>query len=201
MSQPQKIALFGGSFDPIHEGHLEIAQKAIDHLHLDKLIFIPCQRSPHKDKSPGATPAQRLQMLQLATQNLPWAMIDSFEIDNPPPSFTWKTIEHLRQQYPEPTQLYLLIGFDQWEAFPKWSKPDEIARQVEFIVVGRDDQQPKPREGHIAHFIQGNHPASSSQIRNSAQQEAPLPWLHPKVSDFIKIEQLYTPKVPNHRDN
>lgn len=78
------IAFFGGTFDPIHEGHLDVARKAVDALKLDHVIFIPCRRSPHKSEAPGASDDARLQMLKLATAELPWAMVDDYELRKPP---------------------------------------------------------------------------------------------------------------------
>ncbi len=191
MTGSQKIAFFGGTFDPVHEGHLEIAKKAVDQLKLDQILFIPCRRSPHKTEDPGASDHDRLHMLQLATAEIPWAKVDDYELEKPPPSFTWETVRHFQSQLPSQTRLFLLIGFDQWEALPRWKNIEILAQDVEFIVVGRG-KQATSRKGYRAHFIQGNHPASASQIRSALQNQIPTHWLHKAVQRYIGDKALYS---------
>jgi len=186
-----KIAFFGGTFDPIHEGHLELAQKALKNLKLDQVLFIPCRQSPHKTEEPGASDQERLEMLKLATNSLPWAKVEDYELEKPPPSYTWETIRHFKKQLAPNTQLYLLIGFDQWNALPRWSNIETLREEVEFIVGGRS-QEPEPRENYKAHFISGNHPASSSQIRSDLKNgKIPL-WLPDPVKDYLYKKDLYS---------
>lgn len=190
MPSAPRIGLFGGSFDPIHLGHLEVAQKARQSLELEKIIFIPCRQSPHKDQAPGATDRQRLEMLTLALQNLPWATIDPFELENPPPSYTWKTIRYLKNTLPDQAKLFLIIGEDQWATLPDWKNPEFIAQNTEIIVVGRHDQ-PQSRPGYQAHFLQGDHPASSTQIRKMIQSRQNPSWLPPGILPYLKEHHLY----------
>lgn len=192
MTEGQKIAFFGGTFDPVHEGHLEIAQKAVTHLGLQRVIFIPCRRSPHKMDAPGADDSDRLKMLELATANLPWADVSDFELRKPPPSFTWETVRYFRKTLAKSTRLFLLIGFDQWENLPHWENIETLALDVEFIVVGRT-KQPQPREGYRAHFINGNHPASASEIRKNLSEGRKALWLHEDVAQYILEKDLYSP--------
>jgi len=191
MSSPLRIAFFGGTFDPVHEGHLELAQKAIHTLKLDRILFIPCRRSPHKTEEPGASDSERLDMLRLATASFSWAKIENYELKKPPPSYTWETVQHFKETLDPKTQLFLLIGFDQWNALPRWSNIETLAKLVEFIVVGRD-QQPETREGYTAHFIEGNHPAASSQIRSDLKNGLAPRWLPPAVEDYLVKKDLYS---------
>lgn len=191
MPSPRHIAFFGGTFDPIHEGHLEVAQKAVEALNLDQIIFVPCRRSPHKTESPGASDADRLKMLQLATAPYPWAIVDDYELKKPPPSYTWETVRHLENQFTFKARLFLLIGFDQWDALPRWKNIKTLAQDVEFIVVGRG-KQPKSRESYHAHFIQGDHPASASQIRADLKEKHPPRWLPATVEQYISKKALYS---------
>jgi nicotinate-nucleotide adenylyltransferase len=192
MADSQKIALFGGTFDPVHEGHLEIATKAVKQLGLDRVIFIPCRRSPHKTDLPGASDSDRLRMLALATATLPWAVAEDYELQKPPPSFTWETVRHFKEELPPKTRLFLLIGFDQWENLPRWNNVEALTADLEFIVVGRS-QNPQSREGYQAHFIEGSHPASASEIREIlALGKAPR-WLSAPVLDYISEKDLYSP--------
>ena len=191
MNKVRKIAFFGGTFDPVHDGHLEIAQKAVDQLDLDRVIFIPCRRSPHKSDAPGAEDLDRFRMLELATEDFPWAEVSDFELQRPPPSFTWETVRHFKEIFEGSTRLFLLVGFDQWESLPRWKNVKTLAHDVEFIVVGRS-RQPEPREGYRAHFIEGNHPASASEIRKDLKGSRKARWLHKNVSRYISEKDLYS---------
>ena len=96
MNHPKRIALFGGSFDPVHLGHLEIARSAVDQLRLDEVRFIPCRISPHKTAEPPASSQARLEMLRLALADHSWAKIDDTELEEPPPSYSYKTAARVR---------------------------------------------------------------------------------------------------------
>lgn len=191
MTREKKIAFFGGTFDPVHDGHIEIAQKAVERIGLDHVIFIPCRRSPHKSEEPGASDADRLKMLELTTSRLPWATVSDDELQKPPPSFTWETVRQFKENLPDPKRLFLLIGFDQWESLPRWKNIDSLVLDVEFIVVERSGH-PKPREGFKAHFIEGNHPASASGIRKDLQNGRKALWLAPEVANYIEKKDLYS---------
>lgn len=191
MTGGQKIALFGGTFDPIHEGHLEIAHKAVKQLDLQSVIFIPCRRSPHKQDAPSAGDADRLTMLELATENLPWAEVSDFELQKPPPSFTSDTVRYYKEKLAKSSTIFLLIGFDQWEQLLSWKNIEMLAHDVQFIVVGRSNQ-PKPREGFRAHFIEGNHPASASEIRKRLGECQKKRWVNQKVAKYILKKDLYS---------
>jgi len=185
----EKICLFGGTFDPIHLGHTHIAEKAVEQLGLDRVIFLPCRQSPHKTGQRHASSGDRLAMCQLATAELPWAEVDEFDLVTPPPSYSWRTAEAMRQKYPS-AQLYWLMGTDQWEMLPRWSHPEKLARLVEFIVFTRGTP-PQPRPGFQMHSISGNHPASATAIRKHALSENSKHWLNPKVRDYLVKKALY----------
>ncbi|WP_035604857.1 adenylyltransferase/cytidyltransferase family protein, partial [Haloferula sp. BvORR071] len=89
--QPQSIALFGGTFDPIHEGHLQIAADARALLTLDQVRFLPCHTSPHKEGIRSAPAADRLAMVQLAIREQPWAVADDHDLVCPQPAYSWRT--------------------------------------------------------------------------------------------------------------
>ena len=192
MTLVPKIAFFGGTFDPIHQGHLEIAQKAVEKLGLERVIFFPCRRSPHKPDAPQAKDIDRLEMLKLAIENSPWAEVSDYELKREPPSFTWDTIEYFKRQLGESAALFLIIGFDQWEKLSSWKNIEMLARDLHFIVVGRS-QQPMPRKGFKAHFIEGNHPASASEIRKRIRKGLTNQWLPDKVAEYIGEKDLYSP--------
>lgn len=182
-----KTCLFGGSFDPVHAGHLAIANAALQQCELDEIIFLPAACSPFKqNRSTYFTDEQRLQMLQLATADLPWARISELDLQLPPPSWSWRIAEIWHQNHPD-TELYWLMGTDQWEQLHHWARYDYLCEMLHFIVYHRDTA-PAPRPGVRSTFIcTGLHPASSSEIRTALQQGKPLPldWLHHDTATFI----------------
>ncbi len=160
----KKICLFGGSFDPVHEGHLFIARAAKERCSLDEVIFLPAARSPFKtEQHLYFSDEERLQLLCETTTPLPWATVSDLDLQLPPPSWSWRLVEHWRNECPE-AELYWLMGTDQWEELERWGRYDYLIEQLHFIVHHRGSA-PQPREGVHATFIAGHHPASSSAIR------------------------------------
>ena len=182
-----KTCLFGGSFDPVHAGHLTIAVAAQQQCGLDEVVFLPAACSPFKQgKNTFFSDAQRLQMLRLATADLRWATVSELDLQLPPPSWSWRLAEHWHQQHPE-AELFWLMGTDQWEQLHRWARYDYLCELLHFIVYHRDTP-PQPRPSVRSTFIcTGMHPASSSAIREALQAGTPLPadWLPPAVEQFI----------------
>jgi nicotinate-nucleotide adenylyltransferase len=191
MPSLRNIALFGGTFDPVHLGHVHLAETARDAMGLDEVRFIPCRISPHKQETVPSSADDRMQMLRLATADLPWAVVDDAEIAREGPSFSWQTAEAMKARFPE-ARLFWIMGGDQWEALETWAEPNRLAHTVEFIVFSRGEPL-KPREGYVLHPLAGGHPASATQIREEfSRGEADHPWLHPAVSGWIRRHRLYT---------
>lgn len=186
-----KRCLFGGSFDPVHMGHLAIAGKAFDVCGLDQVIFLPCAQSPLKSARPIAGDQQRLDMLELALKGIDWAKIDKTDLELPPPSWSWRIAEHFTQQYPD-GQLYWLMGADQWNDLEQWGRWDYLAGMVTFIVHHRQEEL-TPREGVDVVFIEGEYPASSSVLRKmfAAGEEIPSGWLNHDVLQYIENQRIY----------
>ncbi len=190
MSAPRKIALFGGTFDPVHLGHRYLATLAQDALKLDEVRFLPCRISPHKTGSTPASGDDRCEMLRIATANLPWAVVDNFELHQPGPSYSYQTAEAMAGRFPE-ARLFWIMGFDQWNTLPRWKNPDRLAALVEFIVLARGEM-PQPRDGCRLHVIAGGHPAAATAIREAfSNAEITHPWLDPKVAEWITAQGLY----------
>jgi nicotinate-nucleotide adenylyltransferase len=187
---PRHIALFGGTFDPIHRGHVEIATRARDAMGLDEVRFLPCRTSPHKIGLASASPQDRLEMVRLATRGRPWAVVDDFDLVSPPPSYSYLTAEEMARRFPE-ARLFWIMGADQWRALPDWKEPDRLARRVEFLVFTRGDT-PEPRAGWRMHPLPGTHPASATAIRRAiASGTADHEWLDPAVATYIRDRRLY----------
>ncbi|MDH3068139.1 nicotinate (nicotinamide) nucleotide adenylyltransferase [Akkermansia sp. N21169] len=185
------ICLFGGSFDPVHAGHLAIAAKAVEACSLDKVIFLPCSLSPLKTDTPDATGDQRMDMLRLATAYLPWAEVDATDLSLPPPSWSWRLAEHFSLQNPG-ARLFWLMGTDQWTDLEKWNNWQHFVSLVTPIVHHRGTI-PQPRSRVQAAFIDGYHPASSTKIRQdlAGHRLPPEGWLSPDVLEYILREHLY----------
>lgn len=183
-----KTCLFGGSFDPVHTGHLAIAAAAQTQCGLDEVVFLPAACSPFKqEKSTHFTDKQRLDMLKLATEDLPWAHVSELDLQLPPPSWSWRIAELWTQLHPG-TMLFWLMGTDQWEQLHRWARFDYLCEMLHFIVYHRNTP-PAPRPGVRSTFIcTGLHPASSSEIREAIEQQRPLPsaYLHPEVEAYIQ---------------
>ena len=190
MSALRNIALFGGTFDPVHLGHVQLADMARQSLALDEVRFLPCQISPHKPDSTPTPAADRLEMLRLATVGLPWAVVDDFEVGREGPSFSYQTAEALAARFPQ-ARLFWIMGGDQWAALPQWRHPERLAAAVEFIVLARGDR-PQPRAGQPRHVIECEHPASATAIREAiAAGATDHPWLAPAVANWIAQRGLY----------
>ncbi len=173
-----KTCLFGGSFDPVHAGHLLMAAEARRVCELDRVVFLPAARSPFKLGSTGLfSDAQRLELLRLATQDSPWAEVSELDLRLPAPSWSWRVVEAWQEQHPA-DELFWLMGTDQWQQLHRWARYDFLAEQLHFIVYARGTQ-PEARDGVRSTFISGHHPASSSAIRAALQTGAPLPsgWM------------------------
>ncbi len=177
-----KVCLFGGSFDPVHSGHLLMAAEAQRVCGLSRVVFLPAARSPFKVESTGLfADEQRLRLLHLATKELPWAEVSELDLRMPAPSWSWRVVEAWKEAHPE-DELYWLMGTDQWEQLHRWARYDYLVEQLHFIVYARgegDAALPQPREDVRASFIRGHHPASSSCIREALLRGAPLPpdWM------------------------
>lgn len=187
----EKICLFGGTFDPIHVGHVRMAKAAKQACNLDKVLFLPCAASPHKSLGPHSSDAQRCEMIRLAlAEHSDWAELNLSDLELPPPSWSWRLAEYFKSLYPK-AELFWLMGTDQWDALDRWSRWEYLADMVCFIVYHRNSP-PSPRPNVRSVFIPGNEPASSTEIRQALKNKAPsIPYLHPQVADYIKKHRLY----------
>lgn len=189
----ERIGLFGGSFDPPHCGHLAIAQAAVEHCGLSKVVFVPCRQSPLKGKSPGASGAARLAMLRLATQGHPCAEVSDWELSRPGPSYSWQTAEHFAAEFPD-AGLFWIMGADQWGDLERWARPEFLRDHLTFIVFAREGVQPQPRPGWRAVFLPGEYAGSSTEVRRLLAAGEPAGHLlPPEVGAFAIRERLYRP--------
>ena len=128
-------AVFGGTFDPIHYGHLAVAEYLFTHCPLTKIHFIPCLEPPHR-QSPQASPADRLAMVRLAIADHPQWIADDIDLQRPGPSYMVETLSMLHQIHP-PTSWCLILGMDAFDTFNTWREWQTILQLAHLIVVNR----------------------------------------------------------------
>src|ERR1043166_4314709 len=129
----KKIAIYGGTFDPVHHAHLILAREAIETLGLEKVILVPAAISPLKKAVPVASGEVRLAMLRAAIEGEPEFEVDECELQRPPPSYTIDTVEGIRRRECDAT-LYCLIGEDNVGQLPRWHRFAELEKMVRFVV-------------------------------------------------------------------
>jgi nicotinate-nucleotide adenylyltransferase len=188
-----RIALFGGSFDPVHMGHLLVAQAAREELDLSRLFFIPAAQSPFKPDRRPTDPEERLCLLRLALAGKTWCEVDEQEIKRGGISYTIDTARDYHRRF-QNAEIFYLIGADNVAHLPKWRESAELARLLEFIVIPRPGQtdvpMPAPFRGRMLKgFPLG---VSSSQIRERVKAGEPIEQLVPEaVAEAIRNNRLY----------
>ncbi len=135
----KKIGLFGGTFNPIHLGHLRAAMEAGITFDLDPVLMIPSARPPHKDTEKVAPAEDRLEMTRLATASTSGLAVSDVEFDRKGPSYTVETIEHLQKKMGADTRLYLIIGLDAFREYDTWHRYRDLFRIIPIIVLLRPD--------------------------------------------------------------
>jgi nicotinate-nucleotide adenylyltransferase len=182
-----KIALFGGTFDPIHHGHLLLARDAIEQLELDRVIFIPAALSPHKLTRPPTEASVRWEMLGAAIEGEPRFERDDAEFHRSGPSFSIDTVEEWRTRHPK-AQLFYLIGADNLRELHTWRRIDELRQLAEFVVFGRGE----PGIEHDFPVLPRRIDISASEIRSRVARGACIRYLVPEsVRAIIKTNHLY----------
>ena len=193
MNSELKIGLFGGSFDPVHIGHLLVVQAAIEELGLDRLFFIPASQSPFKTERQIAPAEIRLQLLRLALAGKTNCEIDEQEIRRGGVSYSIETLRDYAKRFPE-AQLFYLIGADNISKLNEWREAGELAKLAEFVAIPRPGgtvaEFPKPFRGRILKGFPIE--ISSSQIRARVKAGLPIENLVPQfVADAIHAAKLY----------
>jgi len=193
-SNSMKLGIFGGTFNPIHMGHLLIADAAAEALKLDRVIFIPSATPPHKQPRVLADARHRLRMVKLAIHGNPRFGCSDIEVRRSGPSYSVETLRQLRHAMPRAT-FYFLIGADSLRELHMWREAPALARLCEFICVARPgERMPPPRlRGLRVHKLLG-HPAdiSSSDVRERLARGASVRYLVPDaVRRYIQKTGLY----------
>jgi len=188
-----RIGLFGGSFDPVHNGHLLVALAAVEELSLERIFFIPAAQSPFKPESKPASAPLRLRMLRLALAAQTRYEVDDQEIRRGGTSYTIDTVRDFRRRFPK-AELFYLIGADHIPQLHKWRAAEELGGAVEFVAIPRPGEgAPTPPPGFRVRTLRGFPLAlSSSEIRERVRAgktiEALVP---PAVAETIRNSRLY----------
>lgn len=195
-----KIGIFGGTFDPIHIGHLIIAEFFTEQLNLDNCIFVPAYQNPLKEGLVPTDSKHRLNMLNLAISNNDKFISDDFEINRNKPSYTINTIEHLYEKHPG-CELYLLIGNDNIYEFKKWQRWKEILQLTHLCCAGRTSQIESDMDSSVylgSEIIKINSPildVSGEDIREKLKSGKSVKYLiTDEVLEYIVSNQLYFSK-------
>ena len=197
-----KIGIYGGTFNPPHTGHLHAAKQAVQILGLDKLLLIPDRIAPHKEIPAGSpTPEQRLQMLRIAAAGEPKMEVSDIELKREGASYTYLTVEALREIYPE-AELFLLMGTDMFLSFDTWKNPERIMHNATLAVLYRGekgeraaiDAQKQRFEAEGARIVILENPVlsiSSTQLRRLIAFRCAGEFLPDGVEDYIRENGLY----------
>ena len=189
----QRIGLFGGSFDPVHLGHLLVAQSAMEELALERLYFIPAAQSPFKPDNHPVPGAERLRLLRLALAGKTHWAVDDQEIERGGVSYTVDTLRGYARRLPQ-ADLFYLIGADNVASLPKWREAAELARLAEFVAIPRPGEPavnfPPPFRGRMLRGFPFG--VSSSQIRERVKAGLPIDHLvSAPVAEAIRDHRLY----------
>jgi nicotinate-nucleotide adenylyltransferase len=189
----KRICLFGGSFDPVHLGHLLLAQAAREELAVERVFFIPAAQSPFKPNSEPAPAPQRLRLLRLALAGKEWCQVDEQEIARGGVSYTIDTLKRYKEENRD-AQLHYLIGADNVAQLPKWRDASELAALAEFAAIPRpgESEQPFPPPFR-GRYLKGFPLAiSSSEIRERVRIGKVIEHLVPEtVAQSIRNYRLY----------
>ena len=207
------IGIFGGTFDPVHRGHIEPIREVFSRAGLDQIIYIPSANPPHR-KTPGATAMQRLQMVEIAIADIPGFIASDIEIHRQGKSYTVDTVSALQQQYPD-ANLHLILGLDALLSIDQWHRWQQLLGMIHVIAVVRPGWAlPSSLPDWLArrllsnndnHYLSGStspdkislmhiHPIdiSATQIRRGIQSgDRVQDLLHPDVFQYIQQHKLY----------
>ncbi len=201
----EKIAIFGGAFNPIHKGHIHLAESMRDRYHLDRVLLIPSHIPPHKEAPDLVSGEHRLMMCALVAKEHPGFQAEDIELSRPGKSYTVDTVQALSARYPG-SRLYLIVGSDMLFTFDEWRRYEDILRYATLLAGARNPDEykrlcqkaaqlkEKVPEGEIFVSDIPVEPMSSTQIREGFRRgEDMTNYLEPAVLQYIRERGLYSP--------
>jgi len=217
--EERRVAAFGGTFDPIHNGHIEVVRAVVRHFLVDQLLIIPANRPPHKDTSAIADAYHRFTMAVLASIDEHNVLVSTIELEAPDRPYTFETIERLKSGFRAGTRLFFIIGADSFEEINTWREPERLLSSTNFIIVTRPGYQVRTshlderirstvidlrgREGKVEiegevdkyHIYLTDYVymgVSSTEIRQRVRENESIEGLVPqRVADYIRKYELY----------
>jgi nicotinate-nucleotide adenylyltransferase len=182
-----RIGIYGGTFDPVHHGHLILAHQALEEFKLDRLVFVPAAESPFKIHNHTAPATDRLAMLQLAIRGEDRFEVDPLEIERGGVSYSIDTVKMFRSRDPE-AELFFLVGEDNAYRLTEWHRFEELKKMVGFVVLSRSEDFQSPEYPVVQRRIE----ISSTEIRNRVANGESITYLVPEsVKRYIEQHQLY----------
>ncbi|MFC1709152.1 nicotinate-nucleotide adenylyltransferase [Candidatus Omnitrophota bacterium] len=186
-----RIGIFGGTFNPVHFGHLVLAQQAYEKLNLDKVIFIPSFYPPHKKSSDIASAVHRYNMVKLAIQGNSRFKVSNIEINRRGRSFSIDTLRQLKKIYPK-AKLFFISGSDVSDQISKWKSIDQILLLAKFVLAKRPGYRLKKYNRNISVISITELDISSSMIRRKIKTKKSIRYLMPmRIYRYIKEKRLY----------
>jgi len=196
-----RLGVFGGTFDPVHYGHLVAAEEVRYRLRLDKVLFVPAGMPPHKLDHDITPTRHRLAMLELAIASNPGFALSRVDIDRHGPCYTVDTLALLHEEYGPGTELFFLMGMDSLAEILTWKEPERLIRLAQIVVVGRPgfqadvDELDKVLPGAAERISIVDTPlmeVSSGDIRQRVREGAPIRYQVPEaVEAYIRAHRLY----------
>ncbi len=203
----RKIGIMGGAFDPIHYGHLLIAENAAAQYGLDQVVFMPTGQSPHKAKRHITDASYRCEMIRQAIADNPKFCLSTLELDLSGTNYTYRTLEHWKEQHPK-DKLYFIMGGDSLKDFETWRYPDRILQAAYLLAAIRDDVEGTVFQEQIAYLRERyqteyifalntpNFAVSSHRIRSLTEQGQTIRYMVPEpVREYILAHGLYDRKT------
>ena len=188
-----KTGIFGGSFNPIHNGHISLARQLKEKAGLDEVWLMVSPQNPMKRQTDLLSDEARLQMARLALEHETGIIACDYEMHLPKPSYTWLTLQALSRDYPD-RQFVLMIGGDNWSIFHRWYHADDILQNYQVVVYPRRDEQPVEKSLPVGVTIVEAEllDVSSTEIRQRIREGRSIRKLvPPSVAAFIKQEGYY----------
>jgi nicotinate-nucleotide adenylyltransferase len=182
----KRIGIYGGSFDPVHHGHLILAREALEQLQFDQILFVPAATSPFK-QTPRASADLRLAMLHAAIGKQEQFEVDDCELERKPPSYTIDTVARFRARFVD-AEIFYLMGEDNVPDLPKWHRFEELKKLVQFVVLDRSGTNAQ----HGYTVVQRKIDISATEIRNRVARGLSIRYLvPPAVEEIIRQGNLY----------
>ncbi len=197
----RRLGIFGGTFDPIHHGHLVAAEEARQQLALDRVLFVPAGLPPHKPPGPISPAAHRVRMVELAIIGKPCFAVSRVDVDRPGPCYTVDTLELLRAEWGEGPRFFFIEGNDSFSDIASWYQPQRLIELCELVVVvrpgseidlGELERQLPGLTGRIHWVKMPLLEVSSSDLRARVRAGRSISYLVPReVEAYIRQHELY----------